>query len=149
VKRKLWEDYPAPIRDEISGCLRWQGTHHAHGYGLVGHKYAQIPPGLVLDHVATRGCIYRDCVEVDHLEVVTQKENVRRGKKVKAQIEKTHCPKGHPYHGDNLIVRRGKRECRACTYARNLKNYYARKANKGSDVIAGQPDVGSVMVGWG
>lgn len=29
--------------------------------------------------------------------------------------DKTHCPKGHPYSGDNLYVRpNGKRECRQC-----------------------------------
>jgi hypothetical protein len=138
MKRKFWEDYPAPIRDESSGCLRWQGPHHVNGYGVLGHKYAhreawlrsgrEIPDGMVIDHVASLGCVHRDCIEVAHMEVVTQKENVRRGKKVKAQIEKTHCPKGHPYHGYNLIVRRGKRECRACAYERNRAAYHSRKS---------------------
>lgn len=31
----------------------------------------------------------------------------------------THCPNGHPYSGDNLIVEDGKRKCRSCVYARN------------------------------
>ena len=31
---------------------------------------------------------------------------------------KTHCPAGHPYSGDNLILgNRGGRECRACLRA--------------------------------
>lgn len=31
----------------------------------------------------------------------------------------THCPKGHPYSGDNLIIDTRKRKCRTCVYARN------------------------------
>lgn len=31
----------------------------------------------------------------------------------------THCPKGHPYAGDNLLVDAGKRKCKTCVYARN------------------------------
>ena len=38
---------------------------------------------------------------------------------------KTHCPKGHPYAGDNLI-RSGHKECRICTNARRR----AKRANK-------------------
>ena len=31
----------------------------------------------------------------------------------------THCPRGHAYEGDNLIIDAGKRKCRTCVYARN------------------------------
>lgn len=31
----------------------------------------------------------------------------------------THCPAGHSYDGDNLIVDAGKRKCRTCVYERN------------------------------
>lgn len=31
----------------------------------------------------------------------------------------THCPHGHPYDGENLIIDAGKRKCRTCVYARN------------------------------
>ena len=30
------------------------------------------------------------------------------------QKDKTHCPKGHPYSGDNLYSHKGKRHCKAC-----------------------------------
>lgn len=33
----------------------------------------------------------------------------------------THCPRGHLYAGDNLIVDAGKRKCRTCVYARNRR----------------------------
>lgn len=31
----------------------------------------------------------------------------------------THCPQGHEYEGDNLLLDGGKRKCRECVYARN------------------------------
>lgn len=45
-----------------------------------------------------------------------------------AQAARTHCPNGHPYAGHNLILRRrGGRDCRACTYARQVA-YRQRRA---------------------
>lgn len=43
---------------------------------------------------------------------------------------KTHCPSGHPYSGDNLIVRPNRphhRECLACRRERARARYWARK----------------------
>jgi hypothetical protein len=122
---KTWEDYPAPVRDQASGCLRWQGPHHSQGYGLIGaRQYAHrtawerevglIPEGHQIDHVRDRGCVYRDCVAIEHLEPVTQAENIRRIPRIQAQIARTECPQGHKYADGNLRVRRGKRECRRC-----------------------------------
>lgn len=91
--RKNFDDYPDPIRDPDTGCLRWQGPHHSNGYGrLKSKEYAhrfiwiqangEIPDGMTIDHVRTRGCIYRDCIEISHLELVTQSENTRRSEKI-------------------------------------------------------------------
>lgn len=33
------------------------------------------------------------------------------------QLRKTHCPQGHPYEGENLMVWRGQRKCRTCATA--------------------------------
>lgn len=42
---------------------------------------------------------------------------------------KTHCPKGHPYSGENLrITPTGRRACRACNRIRKLAEYYRNKA---------------------
>jgi hypothetical protein len=47
--------------------------------------------------------------------------------------EKTHCPKGHPYEGDNLgLVSRGKnkvRYCKTCRSAR-ARAYYWNKVKQ-------------------
>lgn len=138
-KRMTWEDYPAPVRDEASGCLRWQGPHHSQGYGVLSaRQYAHrvawerevgpIPDGYQVDHVAERGCVYRDCVEVGHLEPITQAENIRRQPNVQAQMARTHCPQGHPYEGHNLRLRRGKRECRRCHNDRVTARRKVRRA---------------------
>lgn len=72
-------------------CLRWTGAHSPTGYGYLKypggptgnvHRMAYevfvepIPEGLEIDHL----CRVRDCINVDHLEVVTHKENVRRAR---------------------------------------------------------------------
>ena len=53
-------------------------------------KYGKIPEGLVIDHL----CRNRACYNPDHLEVVTQKENLRRGLHNNHNNQnkgKTHC----------------------------------------------------------
>jgi len=142
LKKKGWDDYPAPVRDPESGCLRWQGPHHSNGYGRLGSKsYAHreaweravgpIPEGMTIDHVAERGCIYRDCVEIGHLEVVTQSVNTARSARSTELRTRTHCPQGHAYEGHNIIRKKnGGRECRTCTNARNKRNYERRKAER-------------------
>jgi len=129
---KNWEDYPPPVRDLVSGCIRWPGPHDKAGYGRLrrqgktpkAHREAwlrsggEIPEGMTIDHVAARGCIYRDCVEVAHLEVVTRAENTRRIPLAIERKNRTHCPKGHPYSGENLAVihlqGKSERRCREC-----------------------------------
>lgn len=119
-----------------SGCWQWRGPLQRDGYALIAHRgrqvtahrfvyellVAPIEDGLTLDHlchnasrdcVGGAACLHRSCVNPDHLEPVTAAENSARAK---ARI--THCPQGHEYAGWNLIRYRGRRYCRACTYAR-------------------------------
>jgi hypothetical protein len=76
------------IPEPNSGCWIWDGTINTSGYGTVdfhrkttnAHRAAYIifkgqpDAGLVVDHL----CRLRCCVNPDHLEAVTQKENCRR-----------------------------------------------------------------------
>jgi DNA-binding XRE family transcriptional regulator len=84
----------------------------AHRYSYELHK-GLIPDGLTIDHL----CKIRHCVNPQHLEVVTYQENNHRGNGMSGcHFRATHCPKGHPYSGDNLYVRPdGKgRGCKIC-----------------------------------
>ena len=120
--------------DKISvgdGCWEWQATGHPRGYGYFwphgkiwqyAHRYSYelfvgpIPPGLSIDHL----CRNPKCVRPDHLEPVTQRENVLRGEGVAAQAaRRVVCPRGHPYDRSD-----GKqRYCSICirAYAREWK----------------------------
>ena len=120
-----------------SGCWLWAGDVDGHGYGVyhvtrtprkrVGAHRAVyefyrgvIPAGLTLDHL----CRNVVCVNPDHLEPVTLRVNLRRGKTVTAKnAAATHCPKGHPYDAANTHVYRGGRFCRTCP-----REYQRRKA---------------------
>lgn len=72
-----------------SGCWLWLGGVNRFGYGrfaatsadlVLAHRYAYelvvgpIPAGLTLDHLCERP----PCVRPDHLEPVTNSENLRR-----------------------------------------------------------------------
>ena len=116
-------------RDGPNGCFVWSGGL-VHGYGqfktggvqYIAHRWiylqtrGPIQDGLQLDHL----CRNRACVNPDHMEPVTNRENVLRGVGIPAiNAKKTHCKNGHPFEGDNIYVRvrpgaRSGRECRTC-----------------------------------
>jgi hypothetical protein len=83
-------------------CWPWTGSVNDEGYGhfwdgeAVGMAHIwgyerfvrPVPPGLHLDHVRTRGCTMRNCVNyLSHLEPVTNRENVLRGDSTKLSDE--------------------------------------------------------------
>ncbi len=95
------------------------------------HK-GPVPEGLQIDHT----CKVKCCVNPDHLEAVTSGENTRRGPCGKKETNpggkywaaKTHCNKGHPLSGENLIVHpNGWRSCRECRRRSALDHYHRTK----------------------
>ncbi len=74
----------------------------------------RIPEGLTLDHL----CRNRAYVNPDHMEAVSNKENILRGIGPTAQnARKQFCPQGHPLDGDNLdpwFLMIGMRNCLTC-----------------------------------
>lgn len=107
-------------------CWYWSGHLKRDGYGLAydgiktrqAHRMAYelligpIPDGLVLDHL----CRVKRCVNPDHLEPVTNAENIRRGQLAMGRgVGATHCPQGHAYDDENTYTdRNGYRYCRTC-----------------------------------
>lgn len=122
VERFLSYTEPEPN----SGCWLWSGattgeygTLWANGRYYGAHRLAYemfigpIPDGLHIDHL----CRVRYCVNPDHLEPVTMRENNLRGVGAPAQnARKTRCLKGHAFDAVNTHVRPGDggRECRQC-----------------------------------
>ena len=84
--------------DFTESCWLWTGAKTAEGYGEIKidrrmhytHRWAYefcvgpIPEGLTIDHL----CRVRHCMNPDHLEVVTRKENILRGESPAAQHER-------------------------------------------------------------
>jgi hypothetical protein len=108
------------------GCLfrrkNGQGqTFWAHVVSYTAHKRL-LAPGLELDHL----CKVKHCINPDHLEAVTHRENVRRGRGVVAeQMARTHCAKGH-----ELVLKWGQRRCLECRRAKHRVNDAKRRTKK-------------------
>lgn len=130
------------IPEPNSGCWLWLGTQNGNGYGQfwtgerleMAHRWSYehhigpVPDGLVLDHL----CRVRSCVNPDHLEPVTHRENVLRGAGLPAQnVVKTHCPRGHPYSGTNLLSKERHRFCRICNQQK-CREWRAKNGARGT-----------------
>ena len=112
--------------DKTGACWIFTGARTDRGYGVIPvartsvrahrvtyeHFVGPIPAGLVLDHL----CRNTSCVNPDHLEAVTQRENVLRGNApTAANARKTHCIRGHEFTPENTYAKKGGgRACRRC-----------------------------------
>lgn len=143
--RPLMERFMGHVHPEPnSGCWLWSGAVSG-GYGTytwmddgrkvtsLAHRFSYekhgraIPEDLQIDHL----CRNKLCVNPDHMEPVTARENMLRSSspaKARArQLSITHCKAGHLYSGENLIVlKNGYRACRAC-FAVYRRRHYAKK----------------------
>lgn len=129
--------------DHKRGC--WlRGGALRHGYSPISvdgqqtyaHRVAYecfkgpIPDGLQIDHL----CRVTNCCNPDHLEAVTQRENVMRSLGPSAfAVRKTHCLRGHSLEGATVWHYKGKRKCRPCSRLR-LNAWRAKQRESGHQV---------------
>ncbi|WP_081471343.1 HNH endonuclease signature motif containing protein [Methyloversatilis universalis] len=129
---------PRHIRRNIGpgdgGCWLWLRSRSRDGYGWasLGNKTFQahrlvyelirgsVPAGLVLDHL----CRVRNCVNPDHLQPVTPRENLVRSELTPAGM--SVCKQGHEFQNKG-----GQRRCLIClteylTRTRNIRIEYLR-----------------------
>lgn len=139
LEERIWQK--VAVGDWLD-CWVWTASTSVSGYGEVhadgktrkAHRVlyelmvGPIPDGMHLDHtchtadrscLGGNDCLHRRCVSPFHMDVVTPEENTRRGRSGIREALKTHCPQGHEYAGDNVIVRCGRRHCGACNADRS------------------------------
>lgn len=141
LEERFWEKV---VITGFTECWLWGGAK-TNGYGSIGYQtegggktkhisshraayqllIGPIPDNLDLDHL----CRNPGCCNPKHLEPVTHRENVLRGEGPSAkQARQTHCKRGHPLSGDNLLPYSYGRVCKTCKYATVKANYKGKSA---------------------
>jgi len=119
------------IDDTKGNCWLWTASKNRDGYGMVrldgknrsAHRVSfeifvtDIPNYLMIDHL----CRNRGCVNPEHMELVTNKENIFRGVGIAVtNSKKTKCHRGHNFTDENTFISKiGSRNCRKCLKIRN------------------------------
>jgi hypothetical protein len=123
------------IPEPNSGCVIWLGTLNSAGYGsmtfhgkkklahVMAYELANnpVPEDMELDHLCCVPC----CINPNHLEPVTHRENVIRGYRSGSYQHKGRhaqfCKRGHEFTVENTYIRpdNGRRACLTCRQARD------------------------------
>lgn len=133
------ERFRAKIYELPSGCWIWTSNLNK-GYGrfwtvksglVEAHRWSYeyyvgpIPDGLQIDHL----CRVHSCVNPQHLEPVTQRENALRGYGMSGiYARRTHCKNGHEYTPENTHMMKSGRWCRTCDRETHRKRAAMKKA---------------------
>lgn len=149
------EKFWGRVAKHPDGCWEWAGPAYPNGYGQAhlngrhtAHRIAyemthgRVDDSLVIDHL----CRNRLCVNPDHLEPVTQSENILRGDLPATNAGRsnsTTCRKGrHPWTEANIFhnATTGKPQCRPCldaSYKRAAERRKEKRAARQEDSHAG------------
>ena len=118
----------------MTNCIHPNSKSRSNGYAFMyyppkrkaikAHRAAwmltngPVPEGMVLDHI----CRDRACINLEHLRVITQQENIMAG--LHNIDNRSHCNQGHPFIKENIMIRKnGKRECAECNRVRSRANW--------------------------
>jgi hypothetical protein len=125
VAVRFWAKVDVRGADE---CWPWTAGGYRTGYGAIkvdgamrsAHRVAwELHHGLFMaaEH-ARHVCDYPPCCNPAHILPGTNQDNVHdmheRGRNRNQNTDKTHCPRGHPLAGANLLRHSGRRYCLAC-----------------------------------
>lgn len=136
----------------MSACVLWDGPVDADGYGrlhggtahriVYRHTHGDVPAGLDIDHTCHNAdpscaggvsCVHRRCINPEHLEAVSRRDNTLRGKGFAAtNATKTHCPKGHEYTPENTYTYSSPGQTRRCCRECNRLVQQARRERRAS-----------------
>lgn len=133
------------------GCLVWDGPKSPSGYGATRHAGqhwyvhrlilalggGELPDGMEVDHL----CRNRACFQVSHLDVVTHRENNRRGQSPTAfNGKKEVCEFGHEFDGIRPLRNDGvsspSRVCIECRRRRALESWHRKSPEEKTAVYA-------------
>lgn len=133
-------------RPGVTGYVSVNDNGRTRGAHVVAWEKANgrpVPEGMVIDHTchnedpACQGgnaCVHRACVNPDHLQIVTRRENTLRSPLTLASqnAAKTHCPQGHEFTEDNTYRwnQSGGRVARACKTCHRQRAAERRAARK-------------------
>lgn len=130
---KVNKQGPIPeYRPDLGGCWLWLGHKEPGGHGVFwldgantpAHRFsyeslvgATLPwPAHHIDHL----CRVPACVNPEHLELVTARENTLRQPR---NVNRTHCNRGHAYAGN----RNAAGKCKVCHREREAIRRQLRK----------------------
>lgn len=108
-----------------NGCLVWDGTVNAWGYGVVSYEgrhrmvhrlvyetlVGPVPERMILHHT----CENTLCANPEHLVAMRQSEHSRIHNTGRPGRRKTHCVHGHEMDEANThVTKKGFHQCRTC-----------------------------------
>lgn len=140
LEEKFWERVV-----KTNTCWNWIGYITSTGYGLIkyekntihAHRLSlsihniELKKDLVIDHL----CRNRKCVNPNHLEQVSLRENTLRGYGAPAvNKRKKECLNGHSFDEKNTFhTKIGTRQCRTCRKIRS--NFYSSLKNRDQSLL--------------